>query len=69
MQLRSSVHTTMASTGGRLSRLANSSKTSSKNEKNEMEGGEKEEGPTRQDYINMVGDEIFEAFTRKRDEA
>lgn len=34
-----------------------------------MEKEEKEEGPTKQDYVNMLGDDIFEAFARRRDEA
>lgn len=64
---------------GRQSRLAGSSKTSSKKGKETLEKEEKgketmekqetQEGLTKQVYVNMLGDGIFEIFARRREEA
>lgn len=63
---------------GGLSRSSTASKTSSKKGKEATEsadpnlgrrGSEKPEALTREDYVNMLGDDIFEAFVQKREAA
>lgn len=54
---------------GRQSRFTGPSKPSSKKGKETMDKEEKEEWARNQDYVNMLGDDIFEEFVRRRDEA
>jgi len=54
---------------GRQSRFTGPSKASTKKGKEQMEKEEKEGWTNKQDYVSMLGDDIFEAFVRRRDEA
>lgn len=53
----------------RQSRFTAPSKPSSKKGKESIEKEEKEVWASKQEYVNLLGDEIFEAFVRRRDEA